>query len=52
MVMPHCGDNVCGVLMERRNVVEITDFLPVYAIFTTKIDIQISYFSGFRSSKS
>jgi hypothetical protein len=29
-----------------------TDTLPIHATFTTTIDIQISYFSGVRSSKS
>jgi len=44
MVMPHCGDNVCGVLMERRNVVEITDFLPKPKVKALRFTVHISYF--------
>ena len=44
MVMPHCGDNVCGVLMERRNVVEITDFLPYSQVQAFQFPVHISYF--------
>ena len=46
----HCGNK--GGIDKKGGVSYIADFLPVSKTFTTTIDIQISYFSGVRSSKS
>ncbi len=41
-----------GGEMEVRDVVDYIYSLPISLPYTTTIDIQISYFSGVRSSKS
>jgi hypothetical protein len=40
-----------GVYRWKGGISYITDILPIHALFKTAIDIQISYFSGVRSSK-